>query len=173
MATRCRCLPRMEPSNRRSGSRLTRGHRGRSTSTHSLQAGLTVQALGGVLCVIPACPQTSQDGLRAITGIEGPRGRLRLGTVGSTTLRRPRSNVVRVVGGMAGRLEKGTRDADPPRNPHGGRGPLMGGFADSPWTPGVSHGRLFFRRPASRPGRAVGRDRPGREGLRCARQGRH
>ena len=77
----------------------------RSASTHSLQAGLTVQALGGVLGVTPACPQTSQEGLRAIAGLEGPTGRLRFGTVGSTTLRRPRSNVMRVVSGMAGWLE--------------------------------------------------------------------
>ena len=95
---------------------MTRACRGRSTSTHSLKAELTVQALGGVLGVTPACSQTAQEGLRAITGLEGPTGRLRFGTVGSTTLRRPRPNVVRVVSDKVSRQEKGTpmRAADPP-----------------------------------------------------------
>ena len=47
------------------------------------------------------------------------------------------------------------------------------GFRGQPMDAGGIPWTTFFKRPASRPGRAVGRDRPDRAGLRCARQGRH
>ena len=60
------------------------------------------------------------------------------------------------------------------------RGTLMAVAVPSWGVPRTAHERqghpmddFFFKRPASRPGPAVGRDRPGRGGRRCARQGRH